>query len=121
MAEQTIFVVDDDPEIREMLSRFLQDKGYRVIAIQCGSEALARLESQTPHLVITDLLLPGEHGLDLVRSIKTKWFVPTIVLSGIYSRSDVTQVMEEETVDAFFEKPVDLDKLLETIIQLLNE
>ncbi|MBN1197528.1 MAG: response regulator [Candidatus Aminicenantes bacterium] len=121
MAEHSILIVDDDAEVREMISQFLQEKGFRVTALHCGSEALARLESEVPHLVITDLLLPGEHGLDLARSVKTRWFIPTIILSGVYSRKEVEQVMGEETVDAFFEKPVDLNKLLETIIQLLNE
>ncbi|HDP94774.1 MAG TPA: response regulator [Candidatus Aminicenantes bacterium] len=121
MAKHHILIVDDDVEIREMLVRCLQDKGYRVTATKSGSEALARLESEVPRLVITDLLLPGEHGLDLVRAIKTKWFIPTIVLSGVYAKNQIQQVMAEESVDAFFEKPVDLNKLLEKITQLLDE
>jgi len=121
MAEHKILIVDDDPEIREMLSGFLQERGYTVTAIPCGTDALAFLQKDLPHLMITDLLLPGEHGLDLVRAVKRKWYIPTIVLSGIYSRKEIDTVMGEENVEAFFEKPVDLKQLEQTIAELLDE
>lgn len=121
MAEHKILIVDDDPEIREMLSNYLGEKGYLVTAIPNGSEALSYLQEDLPHLIITDLLLPGEHGLDLVREVKKNWYIPTIVLSGIYSRKEIDTVMGEESVEAFFEKPVDLSRLHQTIVKLLDE
>ncbi len=120
MAEHSILIVEDDAEIQKMLCRFLQDQGYRVRSASNGAEALDLLETEVPDLLISDLLLPGEHGLDLVRAVKQRWFIPTIVLSGIYARREIDPVMQAEFVEAFFEKPVDLKKLLEKIVQLLN-
>ena len=121
MTGKKILIVDDEPEIREMLSRFLKEQGYIVTAIPNGSQALSYIQEEIPHLLITDLLLPGEHGLDLVRAVKKKWYIPTIVLSGVYRREEINTVMGEESVEAFFQKPVDLNRLAQTVAKLLDE
>jgi len=121
MANKKILIVDDDNDVRDMLETYLQDLGYQVSATRSGSEALVHIQAEVPHLLISDLLLPGEHGLDLIREVNKKWFVPIIVLSGVYQRLEVKQLIQEENVAAFFEKPVNLTQLKHKISQILNE
>ena len=66
----TIWVVDDDPELRQLLNTYLSEQGYEVRTINDGKQFLARLEFQRPHLVVLDLMLPGDDGLTLLRRLR---------------------------------------------------
>ncbi|MCP9884559.1 response regulator [Synechococcus sp. ATX 2A4] len=66
----TIWVVDDDPELRQLLSSYLTDQGYEVRCLNDGLQLIARLEFQRPDLVVLDLMLPGEDGLTLLRRLR---------------------------------------------------
>ena len=121
MSEKQIMVIDDDPDVRSLLTTILEEKGYRVFEAESGSEAIKALNQNVPHLIITDLLLPGEHGLDLIQIVKSKYFIPVIILSGVYRHREVEKIIEENFVEAFFEKPVDMNKLLAKVSRLLNE
>lgn len=66
----TIWVVDDDPELRQLLSSYLTDQGYEVRCLNDGRRLIARLEFQRPDLVVLDLMLPGEDGLTLLRRLR---------------------------------------------------
>lgn len=118
---KNILVIDDEPEVRDLLKDFLEDKNFAVKLVDDGAEALEYMETNIPDLVITDLLLPGEHGIDLIKIIKEKYFIPVIVISGIYRSEEVSHVISGEYVEGFFEKPLKLEKLLEKINQVLNE
>ncbi|WP_353077754.1 response regulator, partial [Synechococcus lacustris] len=66
----TIWVVDDDPELRQLLNTYLSEQGYGVRTLNDGKQFLARLEFQRPHLVVLDLMLPGDDGLTLLRRLR---------------------------------------------------
>ena len=65
-----IWVVDDDPEIRQLLATYLGEQGYEVRCLADGKQLTARLESQRPDLVVLDLMLPGDDGLTLLRRLR---------------------------------------------------
>ncbi len=65
-----IMVVDDEPSIQLLLSRILSNEGYVVETARSGEEAVARIPSFAPHLVITDLKMPGMDGIELMRRVK---------------------------------------------------
>lgn len=119
--KKIILVVDDEPDVRELLEDYLEDRGFTVELVDDGAAALAYMDKNIPDLVITDLLLPGEHGIDLIKIIKDKFFIPVIVMSGIYKAKELPHVLKEDFVKAFFEKPLHLDKLLEKINEILND
>ena len=121
MSEKQIMVIDDDPDVRSLLATILEEKGYQVLQAKSGSEALEILKREVPHLIITDLLLPGEHGLDLIQVVKSEYFIPVIILSGVYHHREVKKIINDNFVEAFFEKPVNMNKLLAKVNQLLNE
>ncbi|MCF8131656.1 MAG: response regulator [Cyanobacteriota bacterium] len=67
---QTIWVVDDDPELRQLLSTYLGEQGYEVRTLSDGRQLTARLEFQRPDLVVLDLMMPGDDGLSILRRLR---------------------------------------------------
>ena len=65
-----IWVVDDDPDLRQLLSTYLGDQGYEVRCMGDGAQLMARLEGQRPDLLVLDLMLPGDDGLTLLRRLR---------------------------------------------------
>ncbi len=121
MKAKKILIVDDDPAIREWLKELLTMNGYEVIEANSGDQGMELARQYMPDLVITDLLLPGEHGLALLEEIKQSLFIPVIVISGIYKRSEIEKMPLNERYDDFFEKPVKAQELLSSIKRILNE
>lgn len=117
---RNILVVDDEENIREFLKEFLEEHNFKVTLADDGQKALELIEENLPGLMIVDLLLPGEHGIPLIKTIKQKYFIPTIIISSIYDRDEIEDFMEEYFVEAFLEKPLNLDLLLEKINSIIN-
>lgn len=121
MMEQnlTILVVDDDPRICRVLSRYLSTAGYRVLVAGNGSEMRDAMAEQEPDLVILDLQLPGEHGLDLARELRRNSRVGIIILTGSGDKIDEI-VGLEGGADDYLLKPVDERELLARIRSVLR-
>lgn len=81
---RTIFIAEDEALILKMMTVRLQKQGYTVITAADGRQALERLQSITPDLVITDLLMPYHSGLDVVEYVKKSKSdaIPVLVLSA---------------------------------------
>jgi two-component system phosphate regulon response regulator OmpR len=77
-----LLVVDDDRRIRSLLSRFLLAEGYRVTTADNAAEARAKLDGLAFDLLILDVMMPGESGLDLARSIRAASAVPILMLTA---------------------------------------
>jgi DNA-binding response OmpR family regulator len=116
-----ILVVDDEEEIRLLLKEFLEKNGFAVVEAADGQQALKLAGENVPDLVITDLLLPKEHGIDVMQNIKDRFFLPIIAISGIYKENEIKDRLGDIYIDGFFEKPLNLDKVLACIHSILNE
>jgi two-component system phosphate regulon response regulator OmpR len=77
-----LLLVDDDRRIRDLLSRFLRSEGYRVTTAMSASDARAKLTGLHFDLLILDVMMPGETGFDLARSIRTSSSVPIVMLTA---------------------------------------
>jgi two-component system, OmpR family, phosphate regulon response regulator OmpR len=77
-----LLVVDDDRRIRDLLSRFLHGEGYRVTTADTAAEARAKLDGLRFDLLILDVMMPGETGFDLAKSIRTSSAVPILMLTA---------------------------------------
>lgn len=115
-----ILIVDDEEDIRGLLKEFLEKNGFDVIAAEDGQQALKLASEHVPDLVITDLLLPKEHGIDVMQTIKDKFFLPVIAISGIYKKNEIKEKLDDVFIEGFFEKPLNLEELLTCIRSILN-
>lgn len=94
---ERILVIEDEPEIREVISYNLSKAGYRVIAVATGEEGLKSVQSQPPDLVVLDLMLPGIYGLDVCRQISSDVRtsgIPIIIVTARTEESDVITGLE---------------------------
>ncbi|HEX5100189.1 MAG TPA: response regulator [Polyangiaceae bacterium] len=121
---KTILIVDDELEIRRMLSRLLAKSGYRVLEADRGVTALRVVKEQTPDLIVLDAMLPELHGFDVARRIKgSKRYgsIPIVMVSAVYRgwryAEDLRQTLG---VDEFIEKPFTLQHVLGRIQALLG-
>jgi CheY-like chemotaxis protein len=116
MKHQTVFVVEDDADTREMLCRFLELEGYRVESAENGQQALDRLSAGAPACVILlDLMMPVMDGWQFRREqvqIETLARIPVIVVSAA-GRDRIEQI----DANAVLSKPLDLEKLLDCVTQ----
>jgi CheY-like chemotaxis protein len=79
----TILIVDDDELFRTMLEAMLAKEGHQVLTASTGSEALARLESTSPDLIMTDILMPDGDGIELITALNQQQRgIPIIAMSG---------------------------------------
>ena len=83
-----ILIVDDDREIRELLARFLERNRFRVSTARDGREARRAWSNGHYQLVVLDLMLPGESGLDLARWMRTQGNVPIVMLTAMGDETD---------------------------------
>src|SRR4051812_4607673 len=67
----TVLVVDDEPSNRESLERIFQREGYRVLLAESGRKALDVCRAHRVHVVVTDLMMPGMTGLELLKALET--------------------------------------------------
>ena len=104
---KTIFVVDDDVYIGDMLQEVLQQEGYHVLRAYSGSEALLRLSTDRPDLILLDLMLPGLNGEDILPAIKD---IPVIVVSAKADVDDKVSLLLGGAVD-YVTKPFDCKEL----------
>src|SRR5438309_11487334 len=85
---QTILVVDDEPQIVQLVRDYLEHGGFNVLAAADGPAALRTAATQHPDLVVLDLGLPGLDGLDVTRSLRRNGAVPIIMLTARADESD---------------------------------
>ena len=77
-----VLVVDDDPDVRDIIERCLVDAGYQVWTSEVGGTALDTIREQNIDLAIVDLVLPDTDGLALTRSLKEHSSIGVIIVSG---------------------------------------
>jgi CheY-like chemotaxis protein len=116
-----LLLVDDDQHGREGWAEFFRESGYRVSQASDGEEALAKVASRQPDLILVDLGIPRLDGWELTRSVKSSssWrHIPVVVLTGL----DYPDALERVTAagcDAFVSKPCEPMRLLAVVRGLL--
>ena len=119
-----LLVVEDVPNVLDLLAITLRFKGYPVVTARNGQEALERIAKERPALVITDILMPKMDGYALAQRLRTDpltRYIPIIFLSATYvSTEDKGFAMSLGAV-RFIEKPIDTPDFLLTIAELLTE
>jgi len=114
-----ILIVDDDKELRALLSTFLTRNGFRVSAAQNGVALMQTLGSARIDLIILDIMMPGEDGLSLCRKLRANGTIPIIMLTA--AGSEVDRVVGLEIgADDYLSKPFSTRELLARIRAVLR-
>jgi DNA-binding response OmpR family regulator len=107
-----ILIVDDDPEVANMLARSLARHGFLIDAVRSAEEALARAEATAYDAALVDLVMPGRDGADLAAELRKKIpGIPIGILTG-YTHSPLIPSAERSGVTVFT-KPVIIQELVE--------
>jgi two-component system, sensor histidine kinase and response regulator len=112
----TILVADDEVFITDLLSELLQEEGYQVLRAYDGTQALATIERACPDVVLTDHMMPGRSGLELVRYLHDHpaCAAPVILMSA-------AQPVPLPPETHFLAKPFDLNAVPDLVAQVLPD
>ncbi len=111
MDKTQILVVDDDVAISRLLSANLRARGYDVITVVCGEEALQVVEKELVDLIILDIMMPGINGVEVCRRIREWSKVPIIILSARGDEKDKVKCLELGA-DDYLTKPFGIAELM---------
>jgi putative two-component system response regulator len=114
-----ILIVDDDPQIREFLSRYVSALGYRTTAVEDGVRALAVIHEAPPDVILLDVDMPGVDGYAVCRRLKKDLatrLIPILLITGIGEGHKLEGI--RAGADAFLSKPFELADLQATLFSL---
>jgi len=118
--QERILVVEDEELVSNLLCKCLNKADYLTDAVFSAAETLAYLERRSPDLILLDIGLPDDNGLNLLPRIKEMdEFISTVVLTGQQDTATVVSAMQQGA-DSFLGKPFARDELLETVDQVLD-
>ena len=117
--EPHLLVVDDDARLLELLRRYLSDNGFRVTTAQDAGEARAKLAAFAFDLIVLDVMMPGESGLDLTRALRRDGRVPVLLLTAMVEPEDRVNGLEHGA-DDYLAKPFEPRELVLRIRNVLQ-
>ena len=118
----TALVVEDSLTDMQVLSSCLKQGGINVLIAQSGEEALNKINSHTPDVIILDVVLPGRSGFELCRELKAQANtsnIPIVICSTKGGEMDKFWGMKQGA-DAYLSKPIDQEELVRTVKQLIK-
>ena len=119
-----ILVVEDVPNILDLLEITLRFRGYKVITARDGQEALEKIKQEQPALIVTDILMPKMDGYAFVhqlRATENMGTIPVIFLTATYVTPEDKAFGLSLGASRFIEKPIDTDDFLLTVAEILAE
>jgi DNA-binding response OmpR family regulator len=129
----TILIIDDEPEVARALLRVLSRAGFAASAVSTGADGLAAFEREPSDLVITDIIMPKVHGLEIIKAIRAKSATVRIVAisgggnfgplgyePGAITTQAYLAAASQAGADAVLTKPFDMDQLLGVVRGLLG-
>ncbi len=123
--QRTVLIVDDEDEIRKLLRRVLESRGYRVREADRGNTALKLVKEEPPDVMILDAMLPEVHGFDIARRIKGSeryGKIPIIMVSAVYRGWRFAEDLKASYgVDAFIEKPFKIADVVNAVEKSLEQ
>jgi CheY-like chemotaxis protein len=117
-AGYNVLVVEDDPQMRKLLTGALESWGYETMAVGTGEAALEQLERRCPHILISDLILPGMSGEELARRCSARCPDTRLVFVSGYGGADLRDLGVSQVV--YLPKPVRMASLRVTLQRLLE-
>lgn len=119
MAAKKILVVDDEPEVRQLMEHFLTERGYEVSIAENGQLALATLDTFKPDVVLLDMHMPVMDGLETLKQLAVRWPSLPVIMVTVNDDVDTTTNLLQMGAADYVPKPFNLDYLEQAInIQL---
>lgn len=118
----TVLVVEDDRSSRLLAKSVLERGGFTVVEADDGCSALALIREHPPDILVTDLMMPGMNGKELLDAIRKEISIsiPTIVISATSQTPALCRDLHERGVHVFFTKPYHPAKVLDAVRNLLT-
>lgn len=117
-----VLVVDDEPQIRDLLCRILEQEGYRVMVAIDGDTALQLTRENTPDLILLDLMMPGMNGREVCRTVRE--LSPLTQIVYFTGKTDPINPLKFKALlneaDAFITKPASSRQIVSTISRVLE-
>jgi two-component system phosphate regulon response regulator OmpR len=117
--EPHILVVDDDTRLRALLQRYLSEQGFRVTTAENAAEARRKLDALTFDLLVVDIMMPGENGLDLTQALRVGSQVPILLLTAMTETEDRIEGLTRGA-DDYLSKPFEPRELVLRINAILR-
>lgn len=124
MSDKKILIVDYDTKNLDNMAELFSGQELEIITATDGEMAYELYKSEKPDLLLIEAMLPKLHGFDLTQKIfkETKGGVPVVIVTGLYKgRQYKNEAMRSFGAAAYFEKPVDTEKLVESVLSLLHD
>ena len=132
MPKQTkILVIDDDPDVHTLVKKILEPKSYDVVCAYDGDEGLRKVVEERPDLIILDVIMPGKHGFEVCRELKTDekyhFFsdIPVLMLTVYPEEREKMHLSMREGMmmeaEDYLQKPVDPQELVNRVEDLLKK
>lgn len=120
--EKTILVVEDEPDIQELIVYHLAKEGFKTLCAASGKEALQIIRQQKPDLVLLDLMLPEVSGMEVLKTVRYVWNMPDLPIIIVSARTDETDVITglELGADNYLPKPFSPKVLVANVKALLR-
>ncbi|MBI4387509.1 MAG: response regulator [Candidatus Omnitrophica bacterium] len=117
VAQERIFIIDDDTDFLELCTKRLEHVGYQVRSFENASDAIKAIRNEKPDLVISDIKMPGLNGLevcDLLRSNSFTKYIPMILMTGYVDKKAYVESLDAKPL-FFVAKPFGAKDFLETV------
>jgi DNA-binding response OmpR family regulator len=114
----SVLAVDDEKNLLELLMKILGKRGFKVKTALDGTEALKLLDQERFQLAIVDIKMGPLNGVQLLKEIKDRQPITKVIMMTAYPTSETRMRASENGASAYLTKPIDLQKLVETINSL---
>lgn len=111
MDKLEVLIIDDEPQIRKLLSIVLESDGYKVWTAQTGQEGISLAASRKPDIILLDLGLPDKSGIEVLKDLR-QWFVQPIIIISVQNREDDIIGALDLGADDYITKPFRTGELL---------
>jgi len=120
MIQASVLIVDDEPSVRQTLSEWMRKKNFHVFEAESGRQAMEMIQRDDPDIVISDVVMPGMDGIQLLKAAKAvKADTPFLMISGYPSRSTAVDIMKYGASD-YLPKPFTPEELVNRVSRTLR-
>src|SRR5512136_72469 len=120
MIQARVLIVDDEPSVRQILSEWMRKKNFHVFEAEGGRQAMEMIQRDDPDIVISDVVMPGLDGIQLLKEAKAvKADIPFLMISGYPSRSTALDIMKYGASD-YLPKPFTPEELVNRVSRTLR-